>query len=225
MSESFFDDLARTLARPMPRRRAVRLLGVGLVTAAVPGVWSHAASAQGCEGRCTGSRQSLCGEPKGTGCLHTCCNDLRPVCCKWPERETYICCGKGERCGEKAGECIPACPTGQVECKGKCCKPGELCNNGACCPNRRVCGSSCCPPGHTCTWSGKKRKCCPDKRVVVKKGIRYCCLLGTVAVERRSACCPALDRNCCYEDLAPLTGPDPYDNPRTFCVRGKAVKL
>lgn len=36
MSESFFDDLARTLARPMPRRRAVRLLGVALVTAAVP---------------------------------------------------------------------------------------------------------------------------------------------------------------------------------------------
>lgn len=198
MSERFFDDLARTLARPMPRRRAVRLLGATLVTAAMPGLRPQRAAAQGCDGRCTGAGQSLCGEPKGVGCLHTCCNDLRPVCCKWPETETYICCGKNEKCGDKPGTCVPACP------------------------GPRVCGTKCCPSGQKCTWSNRKRTCCPTSRIVSKGGNRFCCPKGTLAI-RGDRCCPPNDRDCCGgvgadEDLAPL-------GKREFCVRGKVVKL
>lgn len=37
-AERFFDDLARKLAEPMPRRRAVRVIGASLVAVAAPGV-------------------------------------------------------------------------------------------------------------------------------------------------------------------------------------------
>jgi hypothetical protein len=66
-SSGVLDDLARTLAERMPRRRALRVLGTSLVAAAVPGVRSSIAGAA----------------PNRTGYT---CN---------PNVET--CCGKDER--------------------------------------------------------------------------------------------------------------------------------
>ena len=42
---NLFDDLARNLAKPMPRRRAVTVLGAALVTAAIPGIRPRPAQA------------------------------------------------------------------------------------------------------------------------------------------------------------------------------------
>ena len=60
MSE-FLDELARSLARPMPRRRALRILGGALVTVATPASLlagrASASSAIGCD---------KCGAPHGS---------------------------------------------------------------------------------------------------------------------------------------------------------------
>lgn len=45
-NESFFDNLARTLASPMPRRRAVRVLGAAVVVATLPGLRPRSALAR-----------------------------------------------------------------------------------------------------------------------------------------------------------------------------------
>lgn len=218
MSESFFDDLARTLARPMPRQRAVRLLGVALVTAAVPALRPRGAEAHqtACpdEKTCTDPGVTYtcrCPHPNGSGCVSTncCASAAQCVCDEQVPNKGAACCG--------AGYVVKVTKKGAPD-------EGPL---GTCvrCPGARLCGTQCCPVGQKCTWRGKKRVCCEEKRIVVKNGNRFCCLLGTVAVDKRSACCPALAKDCCGEDLAPLVGPNPLDNPRTFCVRGKAVKL
>ena len=43
----FLDELARSMAKPMPRRRALRLLGGALVSVAVPGFATTKARAIG----------------------------------------------------------------------------------------------------------------------------------------------------------------------------------
>jgi hypothetical protein len=214
MSESFFDDLARTLARPMPRRQAVRLLGAGLVTAAVPGLGlrSPLASAANCpEGR-------TCSDP---GFTHRCK-------CPHPEEAgcaSYSCCASAAQCvcdetaPNKGAAC---CASGYVVKVTKTGAPGEG-PLGVCvkCPGPRLCGTQCCTVGQKCTWSNGKRTCCPSGRIVEKGSNRFCCPSGTVAV-RSSSCCPPGNPKCCLgaddEELAPL-------GKREFCVRGKPRRL
>lgn len=57
----FLDDLARTMAEPMPRRRAVRVIGVSLAAIAVPGFIPRLARAQvGCTKSTCGKDQRCC---------------------------------------------------------------------------------------------------------------------------------------------------------------------
>ncbi len=87
MGERHLDDLARALAVPMPRRRALRLLGSTLIATAVPGLWPRvglAGRSATCDAGC-GSDVRAC--PRvvnlGTG---------PPVCCGSPARR-YSCEG------------------------------------------------------------------------------------------------------------------------------------
>lgn len=94
---SLFDQIARTLATPMPRRQALaRILG-GLAAAAVPGlIWTQSSFAEG--KRCRTNAQCPAGE--------RCCSGT--ICCNL----NSICCGSGTN--------ITCCPTGFVCDSGRC---------------------------------------------------------------------------------------------------------
>lgn len=203
-TEDFFDQVARTLAEPMPRRRAVRLIGISLAVAAVPGIRPGRASAKP--------------ESQAVACKHgTAPNPHQNVCDKdLPDRtvETY-CCGPPKwqyGCYDPVkGDCANSCPpevdlghrvAKQYPCTatkpdaqgvigGQCCIKPEFkgCSpEGKCLPNcpyqyRRglaagpiSCGKQCCGPGQECvTWLSSNTSS-PKKGCAgkCKKGERRC---------------------------------------------------
>jgi len=154
MSERFFDDLARALASPMPRRRALRLAGAALVAATVPGVRPHSASARTrsagtpCESLCTATPgykpcgitgKNAYGE---TNCYMAGCYDPKvDKCCyigKHSDTEpgVYICsndsrCGTVESLKKEGKSCIREC----TRCGNDCCTEDEACVS----PKRSLC--------------------------------------------------------------------------------------
>ena len=148
----FFDDLARTLATPMPRRRAVRVLGGALVAAAVPGVPNPPRALAGarrstvvssvCEKKCSGASPvpCICKGPTH-GCFETCGVAGSTCCClKGADGKNAgaVACPPCTRCGDpRKGE--SNCPLiAGVPCGGKCCAKDELCFSSGefkkCCP-------------------------------------------------------------------------------------------
>jgi hypothetical protein len=96
MSE-FLDGLARSMASPIPRSRALRLVGGALVSAAVPSLrprfaWGASKRALGeCDapGRCTGMttcgiRDPNAGPSPIPVCIVACCDADHPNCCPFP---------------------------------------------------------------------------------------------------------------------------------------------
>ena len=85
-AERFFDDLARTLAEPMPRRRAVRVVGASLAAIAVPGVGSSVA-------RAATTRFEMCPPTSGRRQCWTAPDwvpgrpEAQPYCCKFPSQQ------------------------------------------------------------------------------------------------------------------------------------------
>lgn len=141
MSERVFDDLARRLAQPMPRRRALRLLGAAVAMAAVPALRPGLASGR--------SRQRQgCPNPSSLPCpaQHKCCVAGSDA---W-------CCPDTHECQRGIARCLAPCPDGRRRCGTNifCCEGGEACVGGKCvktCPSGRArCGSRCCPKGHAC---------------------------------------------------------------------------
>jgi hypothetical protein len=202
MNNGLFDDVARTLATPMPRRRALRIAAGLLVAAAVPAYRPKPAAATvtkafaGCP---KGGLQS-CTERFGPE-LPACCPDYRPgfaICCKSTDEcfnDNKNCCPKDKQCGGrcclpdqkcKDGRCVD-CPEEQA-CGETCCDPGEYCGSkrrGLCCPKGHdacvVYGGSaglCCGPGTTCCANAKSAKCCDAKHPCVKGGGRCKCAKG-----------------------------------------------
>ena len=113
MSSDRFDELARTLAQPMPRRRALRL-GAGMVLAAAfpwlrPGP-AGAAPEQDCAGR-----NELCPTAGHVNCGHSTAGQTGACCC--------YCCATAEECGGDGGFCCPPA----LRCADTCCNPGEIC--------------------------------------------------------------------------------------------------
>lgn len=201
MSGGFLDDLARRLAEPMPRRRALKLAGAAVVAAAVPGLRPGLSAAAGPVrvARVRPSAASNC-----------------PVVCPKTNQGDTPCCGAGSECcvvtndsfGSGATQCCMTEPVdsggsgvyrevcvggkgceGRFECRyatcgGKCCDKNEQCLGGRCverCPRGRVrCGNTCCPKGRRCV-KGTCRKCPPKQKACGKK------------------CCPK-GQDCCYDD-------------------------
>jgi hypothetical protein len=131
MSDPVLDGLARALAQPMPRRRAVRLMVSGLVAASFPALRPRRAAGQGCNPN----------DPSYKTCpLGQCCPG-DAYCCA----QTRECCPAGEVCLDQPGsvqcctagqECVDVCcPSGTTCCKGDfndCCYPGFQCIDGSC---------------------------------------------------------------------------------------------
>jgi hypothetical protein len=103
---NFFDDVARSLASPMPRRKVFRYIVKGLLGGvAMAALGVRPASAGPC--------------PKGQfvckGKLAACCTD-GAVCCPNVSGKTAHCCPSSHTC-----------------CGGSCCKPGYSCSSSGGC--------------------------------------------------------------------------------------------
>ena len=124
----FFDDLARTLAQPMPRRRALRLAGGALVAVAVPGITATKAHATH---DCPAQNAFLCACPNRDLFYKICCPNPTPAAryecrCKAPPNGYAQCYKLTNRC-EQAGT---------AQCGSACCDDAtETCVN----PSRSLC--------------------------------------------------------------------------------------
>lgn len=200
----FFDDLARTLAQPMPRRRALRLLGGAVVASAVPGVLRPSRAPGATRTASTGATRTASACPRPGYCpsgrvdCSVCPGGAPGSCflagCGAPGSE---CCCLKDAAGRKSGAtlCAPGyrcVPQGDPPCVckntcgvGNCCKPGEYCANFSqrlCCKEEeRGCGLECCKPNEECrtirVGAGSARVC--EKRC--PQGQAWC---------GRDKCCP-----------------------------------
>ena len=191
---TFLDDVARSLAQPMPRRRAVRVLGGAIASVAMSGVISRGARAalgQTDPCACSPSQPATrCGIRRGAGCTAVCCPTAGnwPKCCQWPgvdhlfpnssswscinkpnsgpgfEAHTICCCPANTRCGSPTAGQLPCVP----------------------CPTgRRPCGHRCCDRGKYCA-NDRLSLCCSKGQV--RCGQR-CCRQGSCADPGASLCC------------------------------------
>jgi hypothetical protein len=195
------DDLGRVLATPMPRSRALRLLGATLFCAIFP---RSGAAANCSQQTCPPTSPWLCclNHPTNSlasisGCCTStqfCCSGLTPHGAAWA---AVACCKKTEFCirTDAFVKCSP-CASG-IQCGTGCCEVGETCLNGTCCSGDRICGNICCPPGSECITLPSKRggfshlclrlpcpadricggQCCPPGSRCVTIGGRNLCLV------------------------------------------------
>ncbi len=190
-----FDDLARTLATPLPRRRALRLLGGAVVVAVLPGLRARPALASRTGLQCP-PPTTLCSNGKGSEV----CLDVGETCCIYPE--AIVRCKVGTRCGGSINNaCVDACST--------------RCKDGTCCPRSkgRCVNGTCCPAIRTTTRPGSNGKgvaCCPTGTIAVPGGTGLCCPKG------KPRCCDTYDRRIDDgEELARLGVKRGY-----LCVKG-----
>ena len=119
--KSFFDDISRIVASPIPRRRAMRLVAGGLAGAALAALGferpAYAACASGtfaCGTKCCNCvTEQCCG---GTGCCAKgvdCCGTTCDKCCKSTEfcRESDRKCIVGSRPSGSTTGCPPVTAT------------------------------------------------------------------------------------------------------------------
>lgn len=187
MGERLLDELARALAQPIPRRRALRLLGTSLATLAVPGFGPR-------PGRAATTSRSASTCPRDTNlCPWDHDDDFRT-----PERD--YCCGPpawlwrcGPYTGPGSGRCVNTCTgPGKYVCtsprrdangftKGECCvyPLTDGCNDdGTCrinCAHQHAvqCGETCCVYGQVCKAGKCTRPPCPPDQAPC--GRNTCC--------------------------------------------------
>jgi hypothetical protein len=217
----FLDDLARTLAEPMPRRRAVRMIGASIAAVVVPGLGPRVAfgAARSASVTCTPPN------PYKTQCIYNIKDARQPkgvrfeiYCCgppKWqyecdpdPYKRACInlCPGRNPATGKSQFPCTAAGPDERGIIPGDCCPRPEFIGctrEGKCIPNckffagpfARQCGSDCCQPGELC----RNGKCipCPHDSCTTPGGATICCELGTkCCFNNRSAVCCGRDQVC-----------------------------
>lgn len=209
--ERLVDDLARTLAQPMPRRRALRVLGGSVLAATLPGLSpgqsgaavsrpvARRAASITCQNltqswTCPTRKYITCGTSPGE-CIDACQGPGRVGC---GSGDSFDCCidalGRDGYIVCRNGRCVPSCkaiqdstPERLTACGEECCFPNEVCRQGRCvrpCPGGRApCGTTCCKPGQTCT----RGRCCPNGRVCGET----CCPTGQKCAlsGSRRVCC------------------------------------
>ena len=214
MSE-FLDELARTMAKPMPRSRALRTIGITLAAATVPGFRPRLAAAAAsrlgteacpvpdCPPCPTGNNTYLC-------CLPITGNDGKIRCVG------FGCCPDGKGRAPFHICCKTASTTICCNSQTHTCGPPGI-NDTATCKCKKPCGTGCCEPDQECaslqlSAGGKPYRRCLDK---CKRGSRRC--PGALG------CCPA-DQECCGSGSAACCGPN-QTCVRGLNARGQALKL
>jgi hypothetical protein len=228
MSE-FLDELARSLAKPMPRRRAVRLLAGAVVGAGLPGGRAVAALASPSV-TCNPAKEIKCFCPSKNGLFFK-------LCC--PKDGTYKC-----DCFSDRAQCtkIHKCPSGKKTCGDRCCDPNQECVSFSirgttqyvcsdkCPPGQAACGGDvCCPKGQNCL-DPIKHICGVCRPGQVKCGNRCCDRGGTCCDPKRGLCCkpgekcgswPPKFHICCKNHSCQAkSGSAPFccENPDEACV-------
>ena len=205
---AFLDELARSMAKPLPRRRALRLLGGAIVAVALPGIVTPKARGGSrfhlCEPQGGLLCECNCGGPNGDICQRICCTpkeDYECNCgtvaegasCKCRRKCGSACCHRGQYCASaKNAVCCNTsrglgheepCDTGGFV---QCCKPGFKCCGQACCHSlTQVCddnGGCACKRGNTRRCGGD---CCNPKT-------QKCCP-GSISEKH----CAPKDSVCC----------------------------
>jgi hypothetical protein len=192
------------MAKPMPRRRALRLLGGAIGAVAVPGFATT-------KGARAGSRFHRCVPEGGVLCECNCKGEVCQRICCFPKEEYKCKCGT---VAEGAGcECRRPCGSGSVCCKSSqycasakhalCCNVGlgfgkeEACvgkNSAQCCkPGFKCCGEACC---HSLT-----QVCDEDGGCTCKRGNTKVCG-GDCCNPKTQKCCPGSisEKHCAPKD-------------------------
>jgi hypothetical protein len=185
--------LARELAAPMPRRKALVLAGSALVMAAFPSLRPAGAvaavsscGALGCSGKCCSATDWSVPGLQGVCCDETdvCCSGARRA--SDPDHTYGWCCPQGQACGEELGDCKASCKAPSFECGQHCCN-----EHAACCPVSSEDDPICCPDDHDCVKQiqpgqagitpDSRYVCCPPERLVTALTVsRICCPEGSV---------------------------------------------
>ncbi len=253
MSRRSLDDLARALAEPMPRRRALRIAGAALLGSVIPGLRAGGALASPCGpdtpcssvctadgdlGACGTESHNACGQItcRLEGCLHS-----GEKCCRGGG-EAWI-CNETDRCGSLNGPHCVSCPE-ERKCGTACCKSDEFCasrNRELCCKKGengcvvpRSAQGICCAPGKQCCANQDGAACCGSDqrcksgRCVCKEGEtcgEHCCKKGETCSNGK--CCPKGRVNCgddeCCKSQASCCG-GACCTGRETCVGGAAGK-
>jgi hypothetical protein len=218
-----FDDLARALATPMPRRGVLRTIAAALATAAFGAFRPTPVYAAACEPRvCPTPKEKFCCVPVGdydgfhsTGC---CGEPGREDCCigsngQDPPLPTTWCCPKGKCAASQRG---PGGPCGgpddcnqdknELPCGKRCCKldVGEFCasaEHSLCCKaGEKPCLSGhlgiCCRADQSLCWDATHVDCCNATLTCSDKP-------GTNPVRRVCMCKPGTTvcgADCCTKD-------------------------
>ncbi len=191
--------------QPLPRRRAVQLLGGALAVAAVPAL--HPRSAKGaiqlgtaaCGAPCPpcgGSTYHCCipirgndGKTrcKGHGCCPTGGDGYTPyhLCCK--TKSTTVCCNSDTHtCGPPGINDTATCKC-KKPCGAGCCRSGETCSKGRCiCKKAQKCGASCCGTNEICMKPVSRSVSSNSSRSVI--GPPTCCSKSRLLA--KNYCCP-----------------------------------
>ena len=184
------DDLARTLAQEMPRRRALRVIAGAVAAAAVPAWLARPASAQGgkplkhtCDIEVAERGWQYC-TPATEACFPTCCPG------DWK-------CSVGplgsNGCPSVTVCCNPCDPLKSQVLPGGNCGPGPVAEH--CCPGNRKCGSKCCDVGSVCADPDLEFCCEPRELACRGGGTVSCCKPGVACCAGR--CCAPGQR--CYQ--------------------------
>jgi hypothetical protein len=221
MSE-FLDELARTVAKPMPRSRALRLLGGALVAVAVPALRPpRAVSAtrlvtSSCPvadcPACKAEDTYLCCLPiKGndgkTRCVGRGCCPTKPdfhICCK--TKTTTTCCNsETHACGPPGVNDTATCKC-KKPCQGDCCRQDEYCAKGGCRPcdspnaksqGFRLCGKQCCNPRESCS-DAALGLCCANRESDSPE--EACVAVNPIRRQRKGTCCAEGTQCCSFVD-------------------------
>lgn len=190
------DDLARSLATPVSRRRALRLAAAAAVTSIVAARTTPAPAHRTLDGCPTCPRGNdppsftqFCGHARGVGCLFVCCPATH-TCCQTDT--VVVCCREGFTCGPIVND-GPTC-TCKNPCGGACCADGEKCVDmvaGRCCAV--PCGKECCGEDEKCV-DPKRGTCCKkdSERACIGRNQTICCdstLQTCCAGSRVTQCC------------------------------------
>lgn len=217
---SRIDDLAKGLAlrQPLSRRRAVRVFGAALITAAAPASLGTPARAV----RARAAACTACGVEHGAGCVGNLKCGQAPledesVCCRYPgyfgpirapyggtcaqagnqgntpPGGTACCCPTGSACGDPA-VAVCTCPK---PCGRQCCNGQEDCVMGErSAPDTDFCAPKCPTGQFHCPGSGSccdhTEECCGDAccsgQCCSRGGQRWCCPDGLVCGDSAGSC-------------------------------------